>query len=769
MDFLVKISKKLPLAAAILTIFAVGTTSIASYLFSSHFLQVQTDEKIQALASVRRNQIETYLHSIESDLVRMSTDVRVTSAMSSLSFGWNFIGGDKAETLQKRYITDNPNPVGEKHKLDTAKIDGYDSSHEKSHNFLRSFIEQNGYYDLFLVNADGDVIYSVFKELDYATNLATGKWKDTGLARVWKGVVSENLPNKLIFDDYAFYPPSANAPASFIGKSIVYQGTVAGTLILQMPNNTIASIMSDTAGLGETGETILLQSDGTMISDSIKTAEIESLKTKLALSTQLLEDSYTKLAVGDIEGYRGEAYHLALGRLDFENQNWMIAALVSKEESSKSLVLLRNIIMGLSLALLLVSLLAAIIFSRSITSPISQSIIRMKELMSGSTDLDLQGAKRKDEIGEIFTALSVFQDAAIEKQHLVKQGEETRAQAEQERAAREIDAAEQAANVMVVIEHLGAGLQRFSECNISRTIDDPFVENFERIRLDFNNSIAAFQQTLEMVLASTHNIQSSSTEMHDASQNMSTRTEQQAASLEETAAALEQINVSVGHAAVKAEDTRKLAEEAKNCAIDSGEVVRDAVSAMNRIETASSEISQIIGVIDEIAFQTNLLALNAGVEAARAGEAGKGFAVVAQEVRELASRSATAAKEIKDLIDNATTEVSTGSKLVADTGEALSQIEGFVFKVDANITEIVTGVEEQSQGLKEISGAMNELDQTTQKNAAMAEESASLSYALSTEASGLGELVNRFKLNRRSKTRSLEDRNSPAAIAQRVA
>lgn len=421
----------------------------------------------------------------------------------------------------------------------------------------------------------------------------------------------------------------------------------------------------------------------------------------------------------------------------------------------------------------LLCLIGAIVAGYFIASSVRKDIFRtsdeMKSLAQGDMNIDISGVGDKTEIGKMAHALELFKQAGLEKQKLEEEALAGSQQRHREQVAREAEAAEQATNMMVVVENLGAGLQRFSECNISRTIDDPFVATFEKIRSDFNNSIGAFQETLELVLASTHTIQSTSAEMQDSSQNMSTRTEQQAASLEETAAALEQINVSVGHAAIKAEDTRKLASEAKNCAIESGVVVREAVSAMSRIETASSKISNIIGVIDEIAFQTNLLALNAGVEAARAGEAGKGFAVVAQEVRELASRSATAAKEIKDLIGNATTEVSTGSKLVANTGEALSQIEGYVVKVDANITEIVTGVEEQSQGLKEISSAMNDLDQTTQKNAAMAEESAALSQMLSSEASGLGELVNRFKLNRRGKIRSPEDRKTPAAIEHRAA
>lgn len=496
--------------------------------------------------------------------------------------------------------------------------------------------------------------------------------------------------------------------------------------------------------------------------DDIDATEIDAVRKQIA-------DAAFAFGMGDISVNSQEWMALATKRIEALRaiELAVIKVVNAGAEHVKEDFLKQSLLIGF---VSLFSLLGAIVIGFLIASSIRKDIYRtsdeMKTLAQGDLSFDISGVGSKTEIGKMAHALELFKQAGLEKQKLEEEALAGSQQRHHEQVVREAEAAEQATNMMTVVENLGAGLQRFSECNISRTIDDPFVETFEKIRLDFNNSIGAFQQTLELVLTSTHTIQSSSAEMQDASQNMSTRTEQQAASLEETAAALEQINVSVAHAAVKAEDTRKLAAEAKNCAIDSGAVVRDAVSAMNRIETASSEISQIIGVIDEIAFQTNLLALNAGVEAARAGEAGKGFAVVAQEVRELASRSATAAKEIKALISNATAEVSTGSKLVADTGEALSQIEGFVVKVDANITEIVTGVEEQSQGLKEISNAMNELDQTTQKNAAMAEESAALSNALSSEASGLGELVKRFKLNRRSKIRSPEDRKSPEVNAR---
>jgi len=234
--------------------------------------------------------------------------------------------------------------------------------------------------------------------------------------------------------------------------------------------------------------------------------------------------------------------------------------------------------------------------------------------------------------------------------------------------------------------------------------------------------------------------------MRDASDNLARRTEQQAAALEQTAAALEQVASTVKTAATRTRDTRNMVKEALQSAASSSSVVNDAVTAMQRIETASSEIGSIISVIDEIAFQTNLLALNAGVEAARAGEAGKGFAVVAQEVRELAQRSANAARQIKGLIERSGQEVATGVELVGATGHALEHIGDFVARIDDNIDAMATAAEEQAVGLQQISTSVHNLDQMTQQNAAMVEETNAISQTIADGSVTLAALVNQFQL-----------------------
>jgi methyl-accepting chemotaxis protein len=299
---------------------------------------------------------------------------------------------------------------------------------------------------------------------------------------------------------------------------------------------------------------------------------------------------------------------------------------------------------------------------------------------------------------------------------------------------------------MSAISELAGALRRLSEGDLTKTLERSFVPSMEQLRHDFNTTIKKLSETLTTVGHNASAIAAGSRELGNSAGAFSKRTEQQAASVEETAAALEEITTTVADSSQRAEEAGRLVAETKRGAEESGTVVRNAVAAMDQIEKSSREITNIIGVIDDIAFQTNLLALNAGVEAARAGEAGKGFAVVAQEVRELAQRSASAAKEIKALITTSSEHVRNGVGLVGQTGEALEQIVTQVGDINTNVAAIVKASKEQTIGLREINSAINSLDQTTQQNAAMVEESTAASLRLANEADALHTLLAQFRL-----------------------
>lgn len=371
---------------------------------------------------------------------------------------------------------------------------------------------------------------------------------------------------------------------------------------------------------------------------------------------------------------------------------------------------------------------------------------RMQTLADGDRASAIPFTGRADEIGVMARSVEVFRDAAIRNAQLETEAEENRVRAERERAEMQARAeADAEARLTKATGTLAAGLKRLASGDMLCEIDEQFAPQFEALRHDFNTSVQQLRGVLVSVGRSAHAVSGGSGEISHASDDLAKRTEQQAASLEETAAALEEITSNVTATSRRTGEARDIVRNTRSRAEESGVVVGNAVTAMERIEHASKQISQIISVIDEIAFQTNLLALNAGVEAARAGEAGKGFAVVAQEVRELAQRSANAAKEIKALIGNSEVAVSEGVKLVNETGDGLTAIAGLVQAINEHMDAIASAAQEQSVGLGEVNQAVNHMDQATQKNAAMVEEMNAASAGLAQEAAGLAELLSRFR------------------------
>jgi methyl-accepting chemotaxis protein len=383
---------------------------------------------------------------------------------------------------------------------------------------------------------------------------------------------------------------------------------------------------------------------------------------------------------------------------------------------------------------------------RWIIMPLRGQLEIMARLAKGDYGVEVAGANRRDEVGAIARAVTVFRDNGQEKLRLEAQTAAQRAQAEEERAAQEAHRAAAAQQSAFVVESLAAGLEKLSSGDLMFRLSTPFGAEYETLRADFNAAMAKMQETMKAIAMTTQGVRSGSGEITQASDDLSRRTEQQAASLEQTAAALDQITATVRRTAENAQEARNTAASAKSDAEHSGVVVKDTVTAMSEIETSARQIGNIIGVIDEIAFQTNLLALNAGVEAARAGDAGRGFAVVATEVRALAQRSADAAKEIKALISASGQQVDSGVRLVGETGKALARIVAQVERLNALVGDIAASAQEQATGLSQVNSAVNQMDQVTQQNAAMVEESTAASHSLASEAEALAKRVAQFQI-----------------------
>ncbi|MFP3382764.1 methyl-accepting chemotaxis protein [Tritonibacter scottomollicae] len=501
----------------------------------------------------------------------------------------------------------------------------------------------------------------------------------------------------------------------------------------ELANTTLASL-SDR----ETFVFARVVSSGDVLAEAFKGDEM--LEEWAAKADALLEAEEFRMEDGDFTYFRTP---LLFEGEEAGNMVWALDTSIINEQILHANTVAAGLGFGIFAAFSVIFYMIAVAVSR----PISDVITHIDALQHGDTSREIPEANRRDEIGALGKALVDFRDTTAEQQRM-------------EEEKRKQDAAQKH-----VVTVLGGALDNLSTGDLTVKIDEDFPDDYEKLRQDFNALVSRLFDTVSAVVDAADSIQNGSTEISSASDDLARRTESQAATLEETAAALDELTASVRQAAEGAGSVSNTMEEAKAEAVNSGTVVNSAVSAMTEIEQSSSHISQIIGVIDDIAFQTNLLALNAGVEAARAGEAGRGFAVVASEVRALAQRSSGAAMEIKTLIGDSSKQVERGVDLVGKAGEALHNIVERVTQISGLISDIAQGASEQSAGLGDINGGMVELDQVTQQNAAMVEEATAASHMLKANATNLAEMVAHFKLG--SGTRNVQS-IAPAAEEQSV-
>ncbi|WP_424979003.1 methyl-accepting chemotaxis protein [Leisingera sp. S232] len=737
-------ARKLPL----LIVGAALTVTIVLISFSSSYFRrsIVHDAEIvlQSLVRDRETALQSYLKSIEAATLTVSSVPSTAKAMKDMGATWSSrSSGDQAEVSALSMFATAASP--------------YDIHFDRNHTAFQAMMERLGFYDIFLINPEGDVIFSVTKEADYATNLISGLYKETGLAEAFE-LAAQGEKEQVYFSDIAPYAPSADAPAAFAATRILdSNGHYLGVFALQVAIDEISSITTTFGGDLETLDIYLVGPDFKARTMSRQdgghgllgdVGRLPHIQDAIAAAPEHSTEAGSAHAVSfypAIEKPGGRIVSAVAEPVAFRNLQWALVAELDRAEILAPANAQRQIMIMISLICAGFVSLFGWLFARSVTRPIDRICTDMEAVSSGDLDIEVDAANRGDEIGKIGRTLVSMQDDL----KLARAAEEERAEMQRQQQQ--------------VVENLSAGLVQLADGDFSQPITSAFPEEYEQLRQNFNSTVSNLSGTVQQVIEASGSIRNGAAEISQASDDLSHRTESQAATLEQTAAALDELTASVKSAADGARSVETTMAEARTEAENNREVVQSAVSAMTEIEQSSNHISQIISVIDDIAFQTNLLALNAGVEAARAGEAGKGFAVVASEVRALAQRSSDAAMEIKTLIGDSSKQVERGVDLVGKAGEALQSIVEQVTHISQLVSGIAEGAAEQSTGLHEINTGVTQLDQVTQQNAAMVEEATAAGHMLNTDAGKLAEMVAHFRVS--GSAAPAARRAAPAAAA----
>ncbi len=926
-----KLTSKTVLAMTFVGILPLAAASLINVYDASAALNDAARAQLGSLRAVKQNQIESYFHQVRKQAITLSESHVVVDAMQQMKqafvalptelgvgepqlaqyrsaisafysdqFGREFkaINGKSVNTSalmptdpaaiisQYYYIAANGNPIGSKDALDSAD-DGshYSSLHAQYHPVFRNYLERFGFYDIFLVEpASSRVIYSVFKETDFSTNLLTGAYSDTNFARAVKSAMTMAQKDAVALVDFEPYLPAYNRPAAFMAAPIYAGSRLEGVLVFQLRTDGINHLMLERGGLGETGETYLVGSDKLMRSQSRFSEENSILKTRVdtdAAAAIIKGESGSRL----IDDYRGVPVISSFTPVAIDGLDWGLIAEIDSEEALEAVGLLVNKGIVVAVVALGLILITAFLFARSLTRPVATAMAIARNIADNNLDNVIESSSA-DEIGDLMDALGTMQNnlrqriaadrdiAAVNsrlKQALdtvsvgvmvadtdlniiylnnasteifsaaerdlrsdlpnfdasnlmgtcidllhnnpahqrsllssftsthsgdlniggrsmrvvanpvfaadgerlgsvVEWTDRTQQVTAEDEVQQVVSAAlmgdlskrismqgkegyfeslSQAVNQLVgvaekVIKDTVRVLGAVADGDLTKTIEEDYQGSFDQLKQDANSTVAKLTEVVGHIQSSSCSVKVGADEISQGNINLSQRTEEQAASLQQTASSMHEMTGSVRQNADNAAQANQLAQAAREHAEKGGDVVSQAVIAMQEINTSSKKIADIIGVIDEIAFQTNLLALNASVEAARAGDQGRGFAVVASEVRNLAGRSATAAKEIKDLVEDSARKVGDGSRLVNASGQTLRDIVYGVKKVTDIVGEIAAASQEQSAGIDEVSNAIAQMDEMTQQNAAMVEEATAASESLGDQADDLNQMMSFF-------------------------